>query len=75
MFLPLQGGGQEGDGVSVGVVLNLPKRKINSTIRISAIAGLETERSIISNGVNKVAPAFESERYCILNPMNLSKLQ
>jgi hypothetical protein len=39
MFLPLQGGGQEGDGVSVGVVLNLPKRKINSTIRISARAG------------------------------------
>ena len=42
MFLPLQGGGQEGDGVSVGVVLNLPKRKINSTIRISAIAGLQS---------------------------------
>ena len=41
MFLPLQGGGPVGDGVSVGVVLNLPYRKINGTIKISAIAGLE----------------------------------
>jgi hypothetical protein len=40
MFLPLQGGGQEGDGVFVGVVLNLPYRKINGTHKISASAGL-----------------------------------
>ena len=31
----------------------------------------ETERSIISNGVNKVAPPFESERCCILNLIKL----
>jgi hypothetical protein len=36
MLLPLQGGGQEGDGVFVGVVLNLPYRKINGTHKISA---------------------------------------
>ena len=24
MYLPFQGGGEEGDGVSVGIVLNLP---------------------------------------------------
>jgi hypothetical protein len=40
MFLPLQGGGREGDGVSVGVVLNLPYCKIDGTIKISAVAGL-----------------------------------
>ena len=40
MFLPLQGGGQEGDGVFVGVVLNLPYRKINGTHKISAFAGM-----------------------------------
>ena len=41
MFLPLQGGGQEGDGVFVGVVLNLPYRKINGTHKISAYAGIQ----------------------------------
>jgi len=50
MFLHLQGGGQEGDGVSVGVVLNLPKRKINSTIRISAIAGLQSSGALFLTG-------------------------
>jgi hypothetical protein len=40
MFLPLQGGGQEGDGVSVGVALNSPWCKINGTIKISAKAGM-----------------------------------
>ena len=40
MFLPFQRGGQEGDGVSVGVVLNSPWRKINGTIKISAFAGM-----------------------------------
>ena len=39
MLLPLQGGGQEGDGVFVGVVLNLPYRKINGTHKISAFRG------------------------------------
>jgi len=42
MFLPLQGGGREGDGVSVGVVLNLPYRKINGALKISAFAGITT---------------------------------
>jgi hypothetical protein len=40
IFLPFQGGGQEGDGVSVGVVLNLPYREINGTLKISALAGM-----------------------------------
>ena len=39
MFLPLQGGGQEGDGVFVRVVLNLPYRKINGTHKISVEGG------------------------------------
>ncbi len=33
---PSQGGAQEGDGIFVGVVLNLPYRKINGTLKISA---------------------------------------
>ena len=45
MFLPLQGGGQEGDGVFVGVVLNLPYRKINGTHKISAEAGIQVEKT------------------------------
>ena len=40
MFLPLQGGGRERDGVFVGVLLNLPCRKINGTIKISAVRGI-----------------------------------
>jgi len=41
MFLPFQGGGQEGDRVSVGVVLNLPYRKINGTLKKPARAGIQ----------------------------------
>ncbi len=40
MLLPFQGGGQEGDGVFVGVVLNLSYRKINGTLKISACGGI-----------------------------------
>ena len=38
-FLPLQGGGWEGDGVCAGVALNSPCRKIKGTLKISAEAG------------------------------------
>ena len=60
MFLPLQGGGQEGDGVFVGVVLNLPYRKINGTHKISAKAGIQENTGFprIEYGAGLVRPGM-----------------